>query len=259
MNAGSGRSPDRLVWPPKPVDAQDSIRWKIPGSSRDPDRTFVDIPAELVGLDPAPQPMPSAGWLDQVERYWLGLTSQGFIERARKYGWAPDSTGTYCPRCGSRVGLYELAIPEAGDAGTSGCPACERKRLPWTRCVRLGDYHGLLRRAVHELKFRRWRPVGREIGSMLGAALAGELDRAGVARAECCIVPISSSFWRRVCAGPGEIGFAGVRRAGGACTGPQASSLAAGGVGVGAAAEREGELCVPAGHPGGDPRGDRTG
>jgi predicted amidophosphoribosyltransferase len=198
MNAGSGRSPDRLVWPPKPVDAQDSIRWKIPGSSRDPDRTFVDIPAELVGLDPAPQPTPSAGWLDQVERYWLGLTSQGFIERARKYGWAPDSTGAYCPRCGSRVGLYELAIPEAGDAGTSGCPACERKRLPWTRCVRLGDYHGLLRRAVHELKFRRWRPVGTEIGSMLGAALAGELDRAGVARAECCIVPISSSFWRRV-------------------------------------------------------------
>lgn len=192
---------DRLVWPPKPVDGADAPSWKLPGWSGDPDRRFVDVPAGLVGLEgPEHEIAPaglSTGWLDAVERYWLGLTSQGFIDRARRYGWAPDAEGSYCPRCGTRVGLYELAMPEAGDAGVQGCPACERRKLPWNRCVRLGDYHGLLRRAVHELKFRRWRPVGREVGAMLGAAIATELDRAGFSRAECRIVPVSSSFWRR--------------------------------------------------------------
>jgi predicted amidophosphoribosyltransferase len=163
------------------------------------------VPAGLIGV--ADEPIDAAktqrgsGWLDQVERHWLGLTSMGFVERARRYGWAPDAAGTYCPRCGSRVGLYELSMPEGGDAGLTGmegCPACAKRRLPWDRCVRLGDFHGLLRRAVHELKFRRWRPVGREVGAMLGAAIAAELDRAGIAREACCIVPVSSSFWRRI-------------------------------------------------------------
>jgi predicted amidophosphoribosyltransferase len=94
--------------------------------------------------------------------------------------------------------LYEVALPEAADFGLQGCPACDRRRLPWTRCIRLGDYDGLLRRGVHELKFQRWRPVGRELGMLLGAALAQALREADIAPTAARLIPVSPPFWRRV-------------------------------------------------------------
>lgn len=103
------------------------------------------------------------------------------------------------------MGLYELGPegdgPDAAPDPVGGCGACECKRLPWARVVRLGDYTGLLRRAVHELKFHKWRPVGVELGELLGAALAAELSRAGVPREACCLVPVPTPWWRRVMRG----------------------------------------------------------
>jgi predicted amidophosphoribosyltransferase len=191
-------SPTRLVWPPKPL-ADTDLRPARPHWHR-----AGDVPPQLaVAEDDAPVSHPDPRqsekpWWYQVEEHWLGLTSQGFVERARDQGWAPDLPDAYCPRCGTRVGLYEVALPEAADFGLHGCPACDRRRLPWSRCVRLGDYHGLLRRAVHEFKFRRWRPVGRELGMLLGSALAQALRDADIPPACARLIPVSPPFWRRL-------------------------------------------------------------
>jgi predicted amidophosphoribosyltransferase len=188
-------SPSRLVWPPRPLAQADLA------TSRPSRRSNNDLPPELEPAD-KPEATGTPGtnptWWREVEHHWLGLTSLGFVERARAQGWAPDHTDTYCARCGTRVGLYEVALPEAADFGIQGCPACDRRRLPWSRCVRLGDYHGLLRRAVHELKFQRWRPVGRELGMLLGSALAQALREADLPPAYARLIPVAPPFWRRV-------------------------------------------------------------
>jgi predicted amidophosphoribosyltransferase len=80
----------------------------------------------------------------------------------------------------------------------SGCPACRGKHLPWERFVRLGEYDGLLRRVVCETKFTAWRRLGRDIGRLLGAQLADAMERAGVNAADAVIVPVPTTFLRRV-------------------------------------------------------------
>lgn len=129
-------------------------------------------------------------WWGQLERAWLGLTKPSFAERAALCGWRADAPGEACGRCGSSVGAYE--------ADESGCPACRGKRLPWAKCVRLGEYDGLLRRVVCETKFTAWRRLGRDIGRLLGAQLADAMERAGVEASRAIIVPVPTTFWRRV-------------------------------------------------------------
>lgn len=178
-----------LTWPPRGLPADpDPTRWIKPPRDADQD------PRDAADWS---RSEPERGWLEQIERFWLGRTSETFLDRATHRGWAPDEPETYCARCGSRVGYYELG-PEGEDSPTDGCGGCARKRLPWERFVRLGDYQGLLRRAVHELKFQAWRPVGRELGGLLGAAIARDLDRLGVDRSTCCLVPVATPFWRRL-------------------------------------------------------------
>jgi predicted amidophosphoribosyltransferase len=188
-------SPARLVWPPRPLTQTDLATSRSSRGSNNnlpPELEPVDNP-ETTGTPPT-----NPTWWREVEHHWLGLTSLGFVERARAQGWAPDHAEAYCPRCGTRVGLYEVALPEAADFGIQGCPACDRRRLPWSRVVRLGDYHGLLRRAVHELKFQRWRPVGRELGMLLGSALAQALREADISPSCARLIPVATPFWRRV-------------------------------------------------------------
>jgi predicted amidophosphoribosyltransferase len=73
--------------------------------------------------------------------------------------------------------------------------------LKWERLVRLGDYEGLLRDAIHDLKFSAWRRVGRELGTDLGGALAEALRDAGISAREAVIVPVPTSFRRRMARG----------------------------------------------------------
>lgn len=132
-------------------------------------------------------------WWDAIETVWLGRTAESFLERAAAQGWAPDPPTLYCPSCAESVGPYEL---QRDSAGRERCGSCAGARLPWQRALRLGDYRGLLRRAVHELKFTAWRRVGEELGTLMGAMIAVELDRAGIARSEAVLVPVPT-FWAR--------------------------------------------------------------
>lgn len=194
--AAPGQPNPAFRWPPRRPDREtQAVRWRRPGSHADE----IDETLRRTGEEP------DVGALEQIERYWLGRTSEKFIDRARRRGWAPDEPGSYCPRCGGRVGLYELGpegpAPDDPPDRVGGCGACERRRLPWTRVVRLGDYTGLLRRAIHELKFQRWRPVGTEIGELLGAALAAELSRTRIPKEACGLIPIPTPWWRRIARG----------------------------------------------------------
>ncbi len=109
-------------------------------------------------------------------------------ERMADAGWSPDARTAYCPRCASSAGPYA--------ADDTGCGWCREKNLSWERAVRLGDYAGLLREMVLEVKFTRWRRLGAQLGRMLGERLAEELDRAGADRGRTALVPVPMSFRR---------------------------------------------------------------
>lgn len=64
--------------------------------------------------------------------------------------------------------------------------------------MRLGEYDGLLRRVICETKFTAWRRLGREVGRLLGAKLAEALEGAGVEASRAVIVPVPTTFWRRM-------------------------------------------------------------
>lgn len=152
---------ERFVWPPRQVDEP--------------------VPAGEVVL-------PGPRLLDVIESQFLGRVGLSFDERVRLEGWSADARDAYCWRCGGSVGPFE--------SDGEGCPACRTKRLPWERAVRLGAYAGLLRDGVLDLKFRRWRLTGRQIGSALGRRLAEELERAQVPTNEVVVVPVPM-FWLR--------------------------------------------------------------
>lgn len=177
-----------------------------PTSEPWPPRPLPDAPADRRGVDwtaPARLASASAGsldlpevdvsWWGQIERAWLGLSVPPFAERAAMCGWRADAPGEACSRCGSSVGSFE--------ADEDGCPECRDRRLPWSRCVRLGMYDGLLRRAICEVKFTSWRRLGREIGRLLGARLAEAMEREGVSPERTVIVPVPTPFWRRMSRG----------------------------------------------------------
>lgn len=165
---------------------------------------------------------PSRSWWRDIERTWLGPTHEPFPQRAADIGWRPDEPDAYCPCCGATVGPYEIATPEDLDAfddepsadesdaddphffeslGPARCLRCRNRRLPWDRAFRLGSYDGLLRDAIHELKFTRFRAVGSTLGRLLGARLAAALDEAGVDRSRLALVPVPMSRRRRLARG----------------------------------------------------------
>lgn len=164
-----------------------------PPVSREP----APAPPERFTPPPArPTPPPARTWrssLLEIERVWLGLTTPPLHDRIAAAGWTPDSPDRYCGRCGSTVGPHE--------AGPDGCPACRRRRLPWERMVRLGEYTGLLRDVVQEVKFSRWRRLGDEIGAILGQELAEMLVREGISPSGAVLVPVPASFRRRMSRG----------------------------------------------------------
>lgn len=183
--------PPKFHWPPR---AQ-------PGSPVDlgPSQGFDPPPHGDSSADfdpPADEAAPRAFW-DDVEVVWLGRRAAPFVQRAREAGWTPDERHAYCARCGSTVGPHEASL----DPAKPSCPSCRDSRLQWQRCVRLGEYRGLPRRAVHELKFTAWRSVGLELGRLLGAALAIELDRAGIKRSQAALVPVPMTLIRRILRG----------------------------------------------------------
>lgn len=124
----------------------------------------------------------------------MGMTRAPWSARAAAEGWTPDDTAVYCPRCATTIGAYELTEK----AGVPVCQACHDRKLPWARAVRLGEYDGLLRDAIHEVKFTRWRTLGAELGAILGARLALALSAEGIDPGAITLVPVPTTFWRRM-------------------------------------------------------------
>lgn len=131
-----------------------------------------------------------ASLIDSIEITLLGRTALSFARRADEECWSPDTLGDYCWRCGGSVGLHETD----GD----GCASCRNTKLHWDQAIRLGQHQGIVRDAVLELKFKRWRTSGRELGRSMGHAIKDRMERIGLERSELLLVPIPVSWRRRV-------------------------------------------------------------
>lgn len=137
---------------------------------------------------PALQPPPAsplARTLIDIEETWLGFRSPPLNERLRRAEWAPDDPTLVCPRCAATCGPYE--------ADDEGCPICRGRKLPWTRCVRLGPYDSVLGELVREIKFNRFRTLGVSVGHLLGLHLKATLQAAGLDPRQALLVPLPIS------------------------------------------------------------------
>ena len=167
-----------------------SFQWPPPESSSD----ATDSPATSVALEPASQRTRPIDVFREFEHTFMGVATTSFEERAAQTGWLADGADAYCARCGHTVGPHEYSEAD-------GCTRCESKRLPWDRAVRLGAYNDLLRDAILETKFTRWRHVGEQLGRRLGASLASALAAKGHTPADAVLVPVPSSTRRRLARG----------------------------------------------------------
>lgn len=175
----------RFVWPPRPAASAPDETLRDGVRHPDPPRDASIDERPRRGIAPAPG---KESALLQIERTWLGLIAPPLPIRMAEAGWAPDAWTEYCQRCGQTAGPH--------DSDDTGCSICRKHRLPWERLVRLGDFAGLLREMVLEVKFQRWRRLGDDLGQLLGRAVGESLDRANVPRSTAAIVPVAST-WRR--------------------------------------------------------------
>ncbi|MGH7130548.1 MAG: ComF family protein [Phycisphaerales bacterium] len=191
--------PGRFVWPPvkarpaQPGQAAGGVELKLL-----PSRGQL-IPGTSIDVDLA-QPAAPTSWqraIDQFEDHWLGLTHPPLRRVMAETGWRPDVRGACCPRCGQTV----AAIVSHGAGVEGGCETCREEPRPWTRLVRLGEYRGELAAMIRQVKFTHWRQRGGELGSLLGASVRDELNRAGVDPALAPIVPVPMSFMHRILRG----------------------------------------------------------
>ncbi len=209
---GSGddnaRDSSAFRWPPRPLDqparpADASNRESTPSAR--PHSSSAPARADSAAV--TPRAAPSSADIDDTsrestfdlrslwhdaERTWLGWTSAPLHVRLRDAQWRPDAMGDYCGRCGRTA----VTGPHSTD-----CARCAGARLSWEQAVRLGSYEGVLRDAIHEVKFSRWRRIGRDLGAMLGEALAQRLDAARISFDDVAIVPMPTSFRRRMARG----------------------------------------------------------
>lgn len=130
-----------------------------------------------------------------IERVWLGVTREPFSLQAGDEGWIADDAESYCPTCGSAVGEFELIESPGGPAR---CAECANSRPSWDRFIRLAAYEGLVREAIHDLKFRALRAAGWELGAMLGDEIARVISAQQRDPDKIIIVPIPVHPWRRL-------------------------------------------------------------
>ena len=153
-------------------------------------------PTPFPPLSPPPAHLPTSSYLSSwsaFERVWLGLVAPPLRQRMAHLGWAPDTPDRYCPRCAATVGPHEST--------PAGCPLCTAKRLPWVRAIRLGEYRPPLSLFVQEVKFTRWRRLGRELGTLLAESLSPALEEAGRDPEHLVVLPVPTTFRRRMTRG----------------------------------------------------------
>lgn len=184
---------DRFTWPPK------APQRDAGGVGVDPDATeatFIEIkPAEGGGASRGGGEGVARAetWWESAERTWLGVTTPPFVQRAKEAGFVPDAPEAYCARCGR-------TWTGGGHAGF-GCGGCEGETAPWNRIIRVGEYEGLLGEVIRELKFQRWRRVGMDLGTLMGAVLGAELRREGIKAERVVVMPVPSHWFRRLVRG----------------------------------------------------------
>lgn len=128
--------------------------------------------------------------VDSVETELLGRTGLSFAIAAKRNEWKPEDQTGVCWRCAGSVGEFETD----GD----GCASCRAIKLPWDRAMRLGAYDGIVRDAVLDLKFRRWRLTGMQLGKAFGVEIGDRLEAMGLKPSEVLIVPIPITHRRRI-------------------------------------------------------------
>lgn len=138
----------------------------------------------------APEPKTPSGWWAAIERAWLDPVAEPLVRRAAAAGWSRDELDVFCNRCGHDIGAYE--------SDEFGCMRCRDERLPWDRCIRLGEYRAPLSEWVCEVKFTRWRVLGLSLGRLLAQRIR---DLGIPAGAEVIVVPIPTTWRRRVSRG----------------------------------------------------------
>lgn len=173
----------KFAWPPRPVEVE-------PPPRTEPKRERTRASGSSLDAD---APVRAWGWWHEVEAAWLGLARPPLVVRAAEAGWTPDEPWAYCHRCGGTIGSFE--------ADAKGCLTCREQAVPWAKALRLGPYEGVLRHMIHDVKFTAWRTLGVELGHLLGAATATALDEAGIQPDATTIVPVPSTFWRRMARG----------------------------------------------------------
>ena len=178
----------RFVWPPRPVDLE----------LLDPPPVDETTPGPAAPPPPAPagrgfRTLAARDWLRHAENEWLGVCDVAWRDAVRMTGWRADAPDAYCPRCGTSAGPFE--------ADADGCPACRKRRLAWSRSVRMGPYEGVLRDAILATKYTAWRRVGQELGADLGAEVAGALRGALIDPASVLVCPVATSRRRRLARG----------------------------------------------------------
>lgn len=182
-NPGGSIPARPFVWPPKPT----ALPPGDPGGRE---------PSHAAGARPRrPRVSHLAEAITSIERAWLGLTCPPWRILAAEAHWQPDDPASYCFRCGRSVGPFETTPPESH---SPGCSTCRDSPVPWDRFVRLGEYAGVLRRAVLEVKFHRSEHLGTALGHELGVALDTQLAWARVDRSRVRIIPVPASHAHRV-------------------------------------------------------------
>ncbi len=180
-----------FTWPPGPTTSPTA---GLTNNTNNTNNTNTESSADSASNNKTTPRRRPIDLFHEFERTFMGVATASFEQRAKESGWMADDPAAYCARCGHRVGPHEYSEAD-------GCHRCRTKRVPWNRAVRLGTYDGLLRDAILETKFTRWRHVGEQLGMRLGASLANTLAAKGHTPADAVLVPIPTSTRRRLARG----------------------------------------------------------
>ena len=162
-----------------------------------------DKPSSYIESKPTP-PLPpnteskpriaeTPNWIEQLECALLGTRSR--ILTGRDSRWTPEPAGSACPRCGRSVGQGEVS-PDDGR-----CTDCRPERLSWDRLIRLGEFGGELREAIHATKYEAWRAQGTKLGRLLGYRIADALSEIDCPPESAVLVPVPMPAMRRISRG----------------------------------------------------------
>jgi predicted amidophosphoribosyltransferase len=131
--------------------------------------------------------------VDSVEIELLGRRGLSFARAVKYHNWEMEPKELVCWRCAGSIGPHE----SDGD----GCATCRSTKLSWDRSLRLGRYEGIVKDAVIDLKFRKWRLTGKELGQTSGKVLERSINELGWSSRELLIVPVPMPNLRRVMRG----------------------------------------------------------